>query len=125
MFSNAQREIENEKGYYERFLKFDQDMNRRQQLLINQKTSKPLLNQPFDADEQGRNFSKSPVRDRDIHGHVVTLSGSQKTGLENVRKFEGANPLLNAGEQNVFDSAQRFVRREQQLAVRRALETQI
>jgi hypothetical protein len=76
MFSNAQREIENEKGYYERFLKFDQDMNRRQQLLINQKTSKPLLNQPFDADEQGRNFSKSPVRDRDIHGHVVTLSGS-------------------------------------------------
>jgi len=30
MMSNAQREIENEKGYYDKFLRFDQEMQRRQ-----------------------------------------------------------------------------------------------
>jgi len=65
-----------------------------------------VKNQPLNEDHI-QSFSKSPVRDRDIHGHAVTLSTGYKPGGEHVRKLESSNPLLNAGELNVFDSAQR------------------
>ena len=61
---------------------------------------------------------KSPIKNnRDIHGHLVILSDSKLNGvpqLESQRKLDRSNPLLNAGEFNVFDNsrAQRLVKRE-------------